>query len=227
MGSGKVLLAENDPDSMELLMFHLTQRGYEVESVRTGEQALVSARSLLPDVVALDRDLPGLSGLDVCGRLREDPQTKSMSIILISQDNQEAHVVEGLERGADDYVSRPISPRVFVARVQAVLRQRAGEKEDQRIRVGDIRLHTGRYDAAVGERQIKLTPLEFRLLTLLARSPGRTFTRTEILRYLNGDESGSTERSVDVLVAGLREKLGEAANYVETMRGAGYRLSPK
>lgn len=221
-----VLAVEDEPDILELITHNLEREGFEVRGVATGEEAVRSARSRTPDVVLLDLMLPGMDGLDVCRELRGDPKTKQIPIIIVSAKGEEADIVTGLELGADDYVTKPFSPRVLVARVRAVLRRR--EKgipaEDEVLRVHDLVIHPGRHEVLVGDERVELTFTEFRILHTLARRPGWVYTRYQIVEAIHGEHYPVTDRAVDVQIAGLRKKLGDAGDYIETVRGVGYRF---
>ncbi len=221
-----VLTVEDDPDILELVAYNLEREGFEVVGVTTGEEALGSARSKRPDVVLLDLMLPGMDGLEVCRRLREDPKTRGIPVIIVSAKGEESDIVAGLELGADDYVTKPFSPKVLVARVRAVLRrkERRTPPEDEVLRIHDLVIHPGRHEVVVGDERIDLTFTEFRILHTLARRPGWVFTRCQIVDSIHGEHYPVTDRAVDVQIAGLRKKLGCAGTYIETVRGVGYRF---
>jgi two-component system phosphate regulon response regulator PhoB len=170
--------------------------------------------------------LPGVDGLEVCRRLKADPKTSGIPIVMLTAKGDEADVVAGLELGAADYVTKPFSPRVLSARVKAVLRRRAREPidEGQVLRVHDLEIDMGRRVAAAGGQALELTFTEFQLLTVLARRPGWVFTRSQIVDAVRGSDYPVTDRSVDVQVVGLRKKLGRHGEYIETVRGVGYRF---
>jgi len=221
-----VLAVEDDKDILELVTYNLEREGFEVRGVTTGEDALKSARSKTPDVILLDLMLPGMDGLAVCRELREDPKTKQIPIVIVSAKGEESDIVSGLELGADDYITKPFSPKVLVARVRAVLRrrERGTPADDEVLRVHDIVIHPGRHEVLVGDDRIDLTFTEFRILHTLARRPGWVYTRYQIVASIHGEHYPVTDRAVDVQIAGLRKKLGDAGEYIETVRGVGYRF---
>jgi two-component system phosphate regulon response regulator PhoB len=176
--------------------------------------------------VILDLMLPGVDGLEVCRRLKNDPRTSGVPVIMVTAKGEESDVVTGLELGADDYIVKPFSPKVLMARVKAVLRRgAAGESAGSKgVSVGTLELYPGRREARVDGSPVSLTYTEFNMLLLLARRPGWVFTRSQIFQAVRGDRHHVTERSVDVHIRGLRKKLGGAAEYLETVRGVGYRF---
>jgi two-component system phosphate regulon response regulator PhoB len=226
MADELILIVEDDTDIQELLEYNLSRTGYRVECAETGEDGLIAARQHEPDLVVLDLMLPGLSGIEVCRRLKTDPSTAELPIIILTAKGEEEDIVVGFEAGADDYVTKPFSPRVFMARVEAVLRRRRGSsaEDDGVLRVFDITVHPGRHEARVAEQIIPLTHSEFGILQFLASRPGWVFTRNQIVRAVHGDDYPVTGRSVDVQIVALRKKLGAAGKHIETVRGVGYKL---
>jgi two-component system phosphate regulon response regulator PhoB len=226
MAREEILVVEDEESILELVTFNLTKEGYQVQGVTTGEKALDAARTGSPDLIVLDLMLPGVDGLEVCRRLKNDGRTEQIPIVMLTAKSEEADIVTGLELGADDYITKPFSPRVLLARVRAVLRRRTEEVPDESavIRVHDLTIDPGRHEARFDEEKLDLTYTEFQLLHLLARRPGWVFTRNQIIDAIRGPDYPVTDRSVDVQVAGLRKKLGEASDYIETVRGVGYKL---
>lgn len=226
MTAERVLVVEDEEDIAELVRYNLEAAGFSVSLATTGEQGLAMASRDLPDLVLLDLMLPSIDGLEVCRRLRSSATTASTPIIMVTARGEESDVVRGLEMGADDYVAKPFSPRVLIARVQSVLRRQQGAEpgEEQPLKVGVLEIHPGRHEVRVSGEVITLTNSEFRILHLLARRPGWVFTRYQIVDGIRGENYPVTERSIDVQVVGLRRKLGEAAGLVETVRGVGYRF---
>jgi two-component system phosphate regulon response regulator PhoB len=195
--------------------------------VGSGEQALLSARANPPDLVVLDLMLPAVDGLEVCRRLKADAKTRDVLIVMLTAKGEEADMVAGLERGADDYIAKPFSPRVLSARVRALLRREEARRVEERevtIDAHELSIHPGRHEATLAGRPLELTYTEFALLTFLAKRPGWAFSRAQIVDAVKGTDYPVTERSVDVQVAGLRRKLGDHGHYVETVRGVGYRF---
>jgi two-component system phosphate regulon response regulator PhoB len=222
----RILVVEDEEDLLELITYNLSREGYRVSGVTSGEAALREARTQLPDLILLDLLLPQIDGLEVCKLLRNDRQTRHIPVIMLTAKTEEADVVAGLELGADDYIPKPFSPRVLVARVRAVLRRRgsAVADKDAPVRIHELVIHPGRHEVLLAGRPISLTYTEFRLLHFLAQRPGWAFTRGQIVDAVRGENYAVTERSVDVQVAGLRKKLGKYAGYIETVRGVGYRF---
>lgn len=226
-----VLVVEDDEDIRELVSYNLLKEGYQVAGVASGEEALAAVKGKPPDLILLDLMLPGLDGLRVCRKLKSDPRTESLPIIMLTAKGEEVDVVTGLNMGADDYISKPFSPKVLLARIQAVLRRAAGEgrqveEEDngEAIEIRDLIIHLGRHEVFARGKHVELTATEFKLLHLLARRPGWVFTRQQILDGVHGDNYAVTDRAVDVQVVGLRRKLGPAGDSIETVRGVGYRF---
>ncbi len=226
MAKAKILIVEDEEDILELISYNLAKEGYQVTGVPTGEDMLKRVRSDLPDLVVLDLMLPGVDGLEVCKLLKNDPKTRHVPIVMLTAKGEEADIVTGLELGADDYIAKPFSPRVLIARVRAVLRRgKSGEgAADGVVRVHDLVIHPGRREVLVGNQPLELTFTEFHILHFLARKPGWVFTRNQIVEAVRGDDYHVTERSVDVQIVSLRKKLGERSHYLETVRGVGYRI---
>jgi two-component system, OmpR family, alkaline phosphatase synthesis response regulator PhoP len=226
MAAETVLVVDDEPDILELVRYNLAKEGYNVLAAVSGEEALALATSKQPDLVVLDLMLPEIDGIEVCKRLRQDLRTKNARIVMLTAKGEEADIVAGLEVGADDYIPKPFSPRVLVARVRAILRRsgRNGIEEGDRIAIHDMVIHPGRHEVLVNGESVVLTSTEFSLLHFLARRPGWVFTRYQIVDAIRGESYPVTERAVDVQVAGLRKKLGHAGAYVETVRGVGYRF---
>ncbi|MCD6288899.1 MAG: response regulator transcription factor [Anaerolineae bacterium] len=226
MAREHILVVDDEKDILELVEYNLAKEGYRVTPVASGEEALKSARSKTPDLIVLDLMLPGMDGLEVCRRLKTDPKTQHIPIVMLTAKGEEADIVAGLELGADDYITKPFSPRVFVARVRAVLRRRAREPADETsvVKIGELVIHPGRHEVLVGGKAVQLTLTEFRILHFLARRPGWVFTRYQIVEGVQGEDAVVTDRSVDVHIVSLRRKLGKYGTYIETVRGVGYRF---
>ena len=226
MAKEKILLVDDEEDILELLAYSLTRNGYHVASVTTGEDALRSVRDEGADVVILDLMLPGVDGLEVCRILKGDPQTSPIPILMLTARGEEADVVAGLEVGADDYVTKPFSPRVLLARIKALLRRSARGRplSDETITRGALMIDPGRREVRLEGKPIELTFTEFGLLHFLASRPGWVFTRNQIIDAVRGADYPVTDRSVDVQVVGLRKKLKSHGRFIETIRGVGYRF---
>jgi two-component system phosphate regulon response regulator PhoB len=222
---GHILIVDDEPDLASLVEFNLRQAGLETSIALTGEQALQLARLRAPDVVLLDLMLPDISGKEVCRRLRADPATRSVPIVMLTARGEEADRIEGFEVGADDYVTKPFSPRELVLRLKAILRRAATRESSEQLRLGLLRLDLGAHRAFVAEVEVELTALEFKLLHHLLSRAGRVQSREQLLADVWGVTSPLETRTVDTHVMRLRDKLGAARNMVETVRGVGYRLS--
>ena len=226
MKKKRILVVDDEEDILELLEFNLQREGYHTIRAATGEEAASLARSETPDLIVLDLMLPGIDGLEVARRLKSDTHTDGIPIIMLTAKGEEPDIVTGLELGADDYITKPFSPRVLAARVKAVLRRqgRAPSEEIPVIRIHNLVIHPGRYEVLVENKPVDLTFTEFGILHYLARRPGWVFTRNQIVDAVRGEDYFVTDRSVDVQIVGLRKKLGTASKYVETVRGVGYRF---
>ena len=223
VAKARILLVDDDPKTVAGVRLYLEHGGYEVDVATDGPTALDKARaSPRPDLVVLDRMLPGLDGIAICRLLRSESKTP---VILLTARTTEADRLEGLDVGADDYVSKPFSPRELVARVRAVLRRTRGEEDGEAppIEAGALRIDPARREVTVGGQQVELTPREFALAAALARRPGRVFSRQELRDRAFGPDSDALDRTVDAHVMNLRRKLGDAVR-VETVFGVGYKL---
>ena len=223
----RILVVDDEEDILELVAFHLRKEGYEVAVAASGEEALDSADDSPPYLVVLDLMLPKLDGLSVCRRLKKDERTRGAVILMLSAKGEESDIVAGLELGADDYVTKPFSPKVLVARVKVLLRRQTDAEPSTEgvLRIKGIAIDPARPRVTVEGAAVELTKSEFLLLEMLARRPGRVFTRTQIVDRVRGEGYPVTERSVDVHVVGLRRKLGSRGDDIETVRGVGYRFS--
>ncbi|MCB0329842.1 MAG: response regulator transcription factor [Bdellovibrionales bacterium] len=230
MPKERILVVEDEADIRELIQYNLQREGFEVLMVGTGEEALSTATQERPDLILLDLMLPGMNGLDVCRSLKSNPALANIPILIVSARGEETDVVTGLELGADDYLTKPFSPRVLVARARAVLRRRTTESQEPTdgvptaVSIHGLRINPRKHEAHLFDSALNLTATEFRILHFLAKSPGWVFTRQQIVETVHGDDYPVTERSIDVQIAGLRKKLGESSDYIETVRGIGYRM---
>jgi two-component system alkaline phosphatase synthesis response regulator PhoP len=226
MAKEKILVIDDEEDILELVGFNLSKEGFRVIPASTGEKALDLVKSEIPDLIVLDLMLPGIDGLEFARRLKSEDDFPRIPIVMLTAKGEEADIVSGLELGADDYVTKPFSPRVLVARIRAVLRRREKDysSEETVIRIHDIVIHTGRHEVTVKQMPIQLTYTEFGILNFLVRRPGWVFTRSQIVDAVRGEDYYVTDRSVDVQIVGLRKKLGSAGKYIETVRGIGYRF---
>jgi two-component system alkaline phosphatase synthesis response regulator PhoP len=226
MAGEKILVVDDEENIRELVRYNLAREGYQVTTVGSGEEALKQARSKVPDLIILDLMLPGIDGLDVCKQLKSDTRTAYIPIVMLTVKGEESDIVVGLELGADDYITKPFSPAVLLARIKAILRRRKSKPigETDVIIVGDLTIHPGRYAVLVKGRAIKLTSTEFRILHLMAQRPGWVFTRYQVVDAVRGENVAVTDRSVDFHITSLRRKLGPCSDYIETVWGVGYRF---
>jgi two-component system phosphate regulon response regulator PhoB len=217
---------DDEEDILKLLDYNLGREGYRVSRVETGEDAIAQARGQNPDLIILDLMLPGLDGLEVCRLLRAGESTTAIPIIMLTAKGEEADIVTGLQLGADDYITKPFSPSVLLARVKAVLRRSKSRplSETESVHVHEIIVDPGRHIVTVGGDRVSLTLTEFRMLHALARRPGWVFTRYQLVEASRGEDAEVTDRSVDVHIVSLRRKLGAAGERIETVRGVGYRF---
>lgn len=224
VGGRDVVLVEDERDIADLLKHHLTREGYRIRWYGDGRLALAGIERGVPDALILDLMLPGVDGLEVCRQLRRNPATARVPIIILTARGDDADHVVGLEVGADDYVTKPVSPRVLVARLRALLRRSSGESEPAEvITIDEVRLDAGRHEVSVDGKGIHLTHKEFQILQFLAQRPGRVRTRTEIVDIVSGGPH-VLERTIDVHMAAIRRKLGKSGRRLETVIGVGYRL---
>jgi len=222
----KILVVDDEEDILELLKYNLSREGYQVFCTTSGEKTLTLVKTETPDLIVLDLMLPGMDGLEVARQLKDNPHTKNVPIVMLTAKGEEADIVTGLELGADDYVTKPFSPRILLARVRAVLRRKGQESQDKTavIQTHNLVIHPGRREVRVNDDPVQLTFTEFGILHYLARRPGWVFTRSQIVDEVRGEDYYVTDRSVDVQIVGLRKKLGPAGEYIETVRGVGYRF---
>ncbi len=221
-----IFVVEDEEDIQELLRYNLTREGYAVTAAARGEEAVKAIMRKPPDLVLLDLMLPGLDGLEVCRMLKKDPKTAGIPIVMATAKGEESDVVAGLELGADDYVTKPFSMKVLIARVRAVLRRHKEPLADKNalIRIHDIEINPGRHEVLIRGTPVEMTFSEFRILHLLASRPGWVMTREQIVDAVRGEDYAVTDRAVDVQIVGIRRKLGPRADYIETVRGVGYRF---
>jgi two-component system, OmpR family, alkaline phosphatase synthesis response regulator PhoP len=221
----KILVVDDEADIRELVRLNLAREGYEVLDCESGEQALRLSRSKGPDLVVLDLMLPGIDGLEVCKRLKADPKTAQVPIVILTAKGEETDVVAGLEVGADDYVAKPFSGKVLVARVRRLLRKAAQPADEQgTINVHDLTIDPSRHEVRAKDTKVDLTRTEFNILRTLARRPGLVLSRCQIVDSVHGDDYPVTDRAIDVQIVSLRKKLGPCGKYIETVRGVGYRF---
>jgi DNA-binding response OmpR family regulator len=220
----KILVVDDEPDVVQLIEYNLKGAGYDVVTAADGAEALEQARSSSPNLIILDLMLPEVDGLDVCKVLRRDRSTAGIPIVMLTAKASETDRVLGLELGADDYVTKPFSPRELVLRVKRLLKAETVADDDETIQVGDLALDIPRHEARIKGKLIDLTATEFRLLTVLVKRRGRVQTREQLLRDVWEYDTLIDTRTVDTHMRRLREKLGVAARYLDTVRGVGYRF---
>ncbi len=226
MPKEKILIVEDDKNIVELIRYNLAREGYRPEIALTGEDAIKSAKSNMPDLILLDLMLPGMDGLEICKILKNDHKTSNMPIIMVTAKGEESDIITGLELGADDYITKPFSPKILIARIRAVLRRKAAEKlkEDAPVNIRELTIDPLRHEVKVAGQTIDFTNTEFRIIHFLASKPGRVFTRYQIVNNIKGEDYPVTDRSVDVQIVGIRKKSPHLADYIETVRGVGYRF---
>ncbi len=222
-----ILVIEDEPDAAELLAFNLRSAGHVVSTAEDGGVGLKCAQTTLPELIILDRMLPTMSGIEICRTLRSDPSTQDIPIIMLTARAAESDRVKGFECGADDYVTKPFSMRELLLRVQSLLKRRApATSAGQQVRVGELVVDLLNHTATVSGDEVRLTSTEMKLLTTLARVPGQSVSRQQLLKDVWQYNEGSDTRTVDSHVRRLRAKLGALSHYVETVQGVGYRLVP-
>ena len=222
----KICIIEDEKDIVRLLSYNLEKEGYAVLSYSSGGKAFDFIQSNAPDLIILDIMIPDIDGFEVCKQLKASADTKQIPIIMVSAKTEESNIVTGLELGADDYITKPFSIAILVARVRATLRRHTQEKTDtEKALVFDhLRLYPDQYDCYVDDKLVALNQSEFKLLCCLASKPGRVFSRLQIIDFMKGDDYYVTKRLIDVLLVSLSKKLGPAASYIHTVRGVGYKF---
>lgn len=227
MDKDRILVVEDEADILEVIRHNLSREGYEVLASRDGEEGFRLARKEAPDLVVLDLMLPGLDGVEICRRLKADPVTRAIPVVMVTAKGEESDVVLGLGVGADDYVPKPFRPRELLARVKAVLRRgplRDEKGSGERIVRGGLVVDAMRHEVRVEGKPVPFTATQFRLLHFLASHPGRVFTRDQLLSRVIGEHAIVIDRNIDVHVRAVREKLGAHRDVIETVRGVGYRF---
>ena len=224
MGQETILIVEDEKDISEMVKYNLEKEGYRTLTAYDGIAAISEAKKKNPDLIILDLMLPDMDGLEVCKSIKNNDLTSGIAVIMLTAKAQETDKIIGLELGADDYVTKPFSPRELMARIKAVLRR--GEKKlvDKKVEIGQILVDRGKHKVFVAGESIALTHTEFKLLLFLAQRPGMVLSRERILDGVFGYESESYDRTVDAHIKSLRKKMGLARDYIETVRGAGYRF---
>ena len=219
-----IAVIDDEPDILELVSLHLTKSNFKVKGFLNAESFFKFLSSRMPDLIILDLMLPDADGIEICKYLKSNQEFSSIPVIMLTARADETDKVLGLELGADDYVTKPFSPRELVARVKAVLRRKT-QDSGKKIKIGDILLiDLNKFEVFVENKKIDLTPTEFRILKILASKKGWVFTRDQILDHLWGQEKAVLDRTIDVHIKNLREKLGKAAKFIKNIRGIGYKI---
>ncbi len=224
--SATILIVEDDPDIREIMEYNLSREGLRITCADDGKVGLRLAREKNPDLLLLDRMLPGMAGEEICRHLRADPETKELPIIMITAKGEESDIVDGLTGGADDYITKPFRPAELVARTHALLR-RSGRDRSPALEAGPVRVDPARHTATIHEQELSLTATEFALLRQIVSRPGQVFSRDQLVAVSRGDNVDIFARTIDVHIASLRKKLGSDSSWIETVRGVGYRFREK
>ena len=227
MAHEKILIVEDEQDIVELLTYNLEQEGYTTSFCASGEEALSLAGQNPPDLILLDIMLPGVDGLEVCRILKQNDATRDIPVVMLTAKSEDSDVITGLEIGADDYLTKPFSPKILIARIRSVLRRKKPEEKQPAshiITVHTIQIDISKHQVTSDGELINLSATEFAILVFLAQNPGWVFSRSQIIGAVKGEDYPVTERSVDVQILGLRKKLGNNGKHIQTVRGVGYRL---
>tara|TARA_Y100001970_G_C14055256_1_gene761203 strand:+ start:205 stop:900 length:696 start_codon:yes stop_codon:yes gene_type:complete len=229
MSKKHILIIEDEKDIAELLEYNLGVGEYYTYVANNGETGLKVARKQNPDLILLDLMLPGIQGLDVCRIIKTDEDTKNIPIVMLTALGQEENIVKGLESGADDYITKPFSFKILLARIKSVLRRGKLEEQDlnKEIKIFDVTIKPRTREVIISNAFIELTFTEFQILHLLSSHPGWVFTRYQIIDKIRGDNYSVTDRSIDFQIVGLRKKMGESGSLIQTIRGVGYRFKPR
>jgi two-component system phosphate regulon response regulator PhoB len=221
MAKALIQLVDHDQDILDLLQIHFVQEGYDVILAHSAEEAMGQLCSKTPDLILLDLMLPGLGGIEFIDRLTRVPETRNIPVVILCARSSQTDIINGLESGATDYITKPFSLRILQARVKAVLRRRCAENSatSQALQLHELSIDSRRHHVSVNGKDVELTRTEFAILLYLARTPGWVYTRSQILDAIHGTDHSATDRSVDVQILGLRRKLGRAGKYLETVRG--------
>ena len=219
----RILIADDEPDIVEIVQYNLAKEGYEVATAKDGDDALTKAKSQKPDLIILDIMMPKRTGVEVCEILRSQPAYKDTLIVFLTALSDEGSHVKGLEMGGDDYVTKPISPKVLVSRVNALFRRARQERENEAIKIDNLEIDPSKFEVTINGREVVLAKKEFELLYLLASRPGRVFLRNEILNQIWGNDVIVGDRTIDVHIRKVRQKLG--VDCITTVKGVGYKFA--
>ncbi len=226
MAKEKILVVEDDKDIVEVIKYNLSKEGYQITSALSAEAALKILDENIPDLILLDLMLPGIDGLQLCRIVRNKPDFQAIPIIILTARSEDTDIVVGLEIGADDYIIKPFSPRVLIARIRNILRRKTVDQgnQEQFIKIGNLTIWPGKHEVYADDKPVDLTNMEFQILRLLSQRRGWVFSRYQIINSIMGEDYPVTDRAVDVQIVGLRKKLGSCKNYIKTVRGAGYKF---
>lgn len=218
----KILFADDEPDILEIVSFNLEKEGYEVIQAKDGQQAMDLCKLHRPDLIILDIMMPYKTGIEVCNLLRQLPDFRITPIVMLTALSDESSQIKGLDTGADDYISKPISTKILVSRINALLRRSKKDTDQNTIKIGDMTIDQSRFMVTIGETEVNLAKKEFELLSLLASKPGRVFLRNEILSLVWGSEVIVGDRTIDVHIRKIRQKMG--VDCIKTIKGVGYKF---
>ena len=225
MAREKILVVDDEKDIIELIRYNLEKEGLKVITATSGEEAIRRASNENPQLIVLDLMLPGIDGLEVCRILKRETKTSSIPVVMLTVKSDETDIVVGLELGADDYITKPFSPRILAARVKAILRRKEPKEEKAEIiKIGPLTINLAKYQVSLKNKPLSLTATEFKILAFLAQNKGKVFTRDQLLDKAWKEESFVVDRTVDVHIRRLRQKLGPASYLIETIRGVGYKF---
>jgi phosphate regulon transcriptional regulator PhoB len=225
MAKDKILVVDDEKDIIELIRYNLEKEGLKVITATSGEEAIRRSLNENPQLIVLDLMLPGIDGLEVCRILKRETKTSSIPIVMLTVKSDETDIVVGLELGADDYITKPFSPRILAARVKAILRRKEPKEEKAEIiKIGSLTINLAKYQVSLKNKPLSLTSTEFKILAFLAQNKGKVFTRDQLLDKAWKEESFVVDRTVDVHIRRLRQKLGSASYLIETIRGVGYKF---
>lgn len=225
MAKDKILVVDDEKDIIELIRYNLEKEGLKVITATSGEEAIRRSLNENPQLIVLDLMLPGIDGLEVCRILKRETKTSSIPIVMLTVKSDETDIVVGLELGADDYITKPFSPRILAARVKAILRRKEPKEEKAEIiKIGPLTINLAKYQVSLKNKPLSLTSTEFKILAFLAQNKGKVFTRDQLLDKAWKEESFVVDRTVDVHIRRLRQKLGSASYLIETIRGVGYKF---
>lgn len=221
----KILAVDDEEDILELVKYNLIKEGFSVVTAPSGEEAVKLSLREKPDLILLDLMLPGLNGYEICRLLKNNPETQSIQIIMLTARNTESDELRGLELGADDYITKPFSAKILIARIKNLLKKRMESvPKEELINIMDLSINPDRREVKIGQELVELTETEFRILYLFAKQPGLVFSRVQIVDSARGEDYPVTDRSVDVHIVSLRKKLGEYGKIIRTIRGVGYKM---